>query len=91
MSKPVHGDEQYDKIAEQLTDVVARHTTEQYCRNLSLLRLKSLRKAMRHGLAELEDAITTKIQQSVGGVKGSIRAKEAQEPGLTDLQKQILL
>jgi hypothetical protein len=91
MSKPVHGDEQYDEIAEQLTDAVIRHTTEQCCRNLSLVRLKSLGKAMKLGTAQIDDAIATKLQQSIGGLKGSIRAKEAQEPGLTDLQKQLLL
>jgi hypothetical protein len=75
MSKPIHGDEQYDLTAEQLTDAIIQHTTEQCCRNLSLARLKGLAKAMKHGLAEVDDAIATKVQQSIGGLKGRIRAK----------------
>ena len=74
MSKPVHGDPQVDKNALIITEAIRRRINEKFCRNLDLKTIKSLIKVMKTSLALLEDAQTTKIQQSLGGLRGSLKA-----------------
>lgn len=83
MSKPVHGDARYDEWAIELYKAVIG-LDERVCRNLNLTMIKKLTKAFKHSLAELEDAIITKQQQSIGGRVGSERAhkKRAKTIGL---------
>lgn len=83
MSKPVHGDPIKDKRALQIAQVL-ESVDDSFCKNLDLKTLKAFAKVTKKTVALLEDAIVTKIQQSIGGMRGALRASSG-HVDLTDL------
>lgn len=71
MGKPVPGDPEVDVQGKLLAEEIAKTVTHRACRNYDQKTAKKLRKAMAHALVELDDAIITKIQQGIGGVRGN--------------------
>ena len=84
MSKPVHGDPIKDKYALQLAQLLET-VDDSFCKNLDLKTLKAFTKVTKKTVALLEDAIVTKIQQSIGGVRGALKASSLGHIDLTDL------
>lgn len=74
MSKPIHGDPAVDQEAQDILSQVYR-ITPRMCKNLDLKTAKKMRKALSAITVILDDCIVTKIEQSIGGVKGSVKRK----------------
>lgn len=72
MSKPVYGDPAIDQEAHIILGQVCR-ITPKMCKNLDLKTAKKMRKALSAVSVMLDDCIITKIEQSIGGIKGNAR------------------
>jgi len=87
MSKPVHGDEQYDIAAKKLADYIEKSVTQNFCANLDLKLAKRLAKLFKMAAAECDDAVITKIRQGMSGLSSSLKKSkpEPETPELPDL------
>jgi hypothetical protein len=73
MAKPQPGDPKYDKKALEVEEAIRKFFTRKVINNLDTNVLKKLKKTFYKLLGEFDDELYEKIQQSVGGVKGSMR------------------
>ena len=73
MSKPVPGDPAVDIEARRLAVLIKKKVNRAYCRNLDITAARLLAKACKHAIAELDDAVYTKLRQSIGGMQGANR------------------
>lgn len=71
MSKPAHGDPSIDIEARKQAIRIKKTMNRAYCRNLDIKTAKLLAKTLKHAIAELDDAIFTKLKQSIGGMQGA--------------------
>jgi hypothetical protein len=76
MNKPVRGKAEVDAEGKKIAAEVAKKVTQTACKNYDLETAKRLRKVFAKAVVELDDSITTKIQQSIGGVIGTRRKRK---------------
>lgn len=72
MSKPIYGNPEIDIKAKEITLEVLK-ITPNLCKNIDISTAKKLNKTLKMAVIQLEDAIATKLQQSIGGVIGNNR------------------
>lgn len=72
MSKPVPGDPKFDECGKQLASSIKETVTPRACKNYDLQTAKQLRRVMAEAVVDLDNAIVTKLQQSIGGVRGNL-------------------